>query len=60
MRKAAFCQRLAATRYVSSQNPTPNWNQCYNLMLQSFRGHKIMLDPTEMNINNAQNGILIT
>lgn len=58
MRKAAFCQRLAATRYVSSQNPTPNWSQCYNLMLQSFRGHTITLDPTEMRINNGQNGNL--
>lgn len=48
MRKAAFCQRLAATRYVSPQNPTPNWNQCYALMLQSFPGHKLTLDPTEL------------
>ncbi|KAF2898541.1 hypothetical protein ILUMI_07633 [Ignelater luminosus] len=55
-RKAAFCQRLAATRYVSPQNPTPNWNQCYNLILQSFPGHKIMLDPTEMCSNNVQMG----
>lgn len=47
-RKAAFCQRLAATRYVSPQNPTPNWNQCYNLILQSFPGQKIALDPAEM------------
>lgn len=57
-RKAAFCQRLAATRYVSPQNPTPNWNQCYNLILQSFPGHKIMLDPTEMCANNVQMGRL--
>lgn len=48
MRKAAFCQRLAATRYVSPQNPTPNWTQCYTLMLQSFPGHKLTLDPTEL------------
>ncbi|XP_018334201.1 protein brunelleschi [Agrilus planipennis] len=56
MRKASFCQRLAATRYVSAQNPTPNWSQCYNLMLQSFRGHKISLDPTEMMSTNVQVG----
>lgn len=55
-RKAAFCQRLAATRYVSPQNPTPNWNQCYNLILQSFPGHKITLDPTEMCMSEIQMG----
>lgn len=48
VRKAAFCQRLAASRYVSPQNATPNWNQCYTLMLQSFPGHKLSLDPYEM------------
>ncbi|XP_050306114.1 protein brunelleschi [Anthonomus grandis grandis] len=47
-RKAAFCLRLAATRYVSSQNPNPNWNKCYSLMLQSLPGHKLILDPVEM------------
>lgn len=56
IRKAAFCQRLAATRYVSPQNPTPNWNQCYNLMLQSFPGHKISLDPTEISNGNGHVG----
>lgn len=56
IRKASFCQRLAATRYVSSQNPTPNWAQCYNLMLQSFPGHKISLDPTEMCGENGPMG----
>lgn len=55
-RKAAFCQRMAATRYVSPQNRSPNWNQCYNLMLQSFPGHKIALDPTEMGEGSAQVG----
>ncbi|CAG9766365.1 unnamed protein product [Ceutorhynchus assimilis] len=47
-RKAAFCLRLAATRYVSPQNPNPNWNKCYSLMLQSLSGHKLILDPIEM------------
>ena len=56
MRKASFCQRLAATRYVSPQNPAPNWGQCYNLMLQSFPGHKISLDPTEMCENQIPMG----
>ncbi|KAB0793804.1 hypothetical protein PPYR_13424 [Photinus pyralis] len=55
-RKAAFCQRLAATRHVSPQNPTPNWNKCYTLILQSFPGHKITLDPTEMCHDNQQSG----
>lgn len=47
-RKAAFCLRLAATRYVSPQNPNPNWSKCYSLMLQSLSGHKLILDPIEM------------
>ncbi|XP_017781590.1 PREDICTED: protein brunelleschi [Nicrophorus vespilloides] len=55
-RKAAFCHRLAASRYVSAQNPTPNWSQCYNLMLQSFPGHKLSLDPTEMCTSPHQMG----
>ncbi|KDR24045.1 NIK- and IKBKB-binding protein-like protein [Zootermopsis nevadensis] len=46
-RKASFCRRLAATRYVSAQNPQPNWAQCYQLMLQALSGHKLLLDPTE-------------
>lgn len=46
-RKASFCSRLAATRFVSSQNPTPDWPQCYNYMLQALSGHRISLDPTE-------------
>lgn len=58
IRKASFCQRLAATRYVSPQNTTPNWGQCYNLMLQSFPGHKLSLDPTEMCNGNLQIGSL--
>lgn len=55
-RKAAFCHRLAASRYVSVQNPKPNWNQCYSLMLQSFPGHKLSLDPTDMAQNSTQVG----
>ncbi|XP_060523752.1 protein brunelleschi [Cylas formicarius] len=47
-RKAAFCMRLAATRYVSPQNPSPNWSRFYALMLQSLPGHQLILDPVEM------------
>ncbi|XP_073961512.1 protein brunelleschi-like [Choristoneura fumiferana] len=45
LRKAAFCQRLAATRHVSHNNPNPDWQRCYYLMLHSFPGHKLSLDP---------------
>ncbi|CAK1555670.1 unnamed protein product [Leptosia nina] len=45
LRKAAFCQRLAATRHVSVNNPNPDWRRCYYLMLHSFPGHKLSLDP---------------
>ncbi|XP_045451417.1 protein brunelleschi [Melitaea cinxia] len=45
LRKAAFCQRLAATRQVSANNPNPDWQRCYYLMLHSFPGHKLSLDP---------------
>lgn len=58
IRKASFCQRLAATRYVTPQNQTPNWNQCYTLMLQSFPGHKLSLEPNEMCAGNGQMGNL--
>lgn len=47
-RKAAFCLRLAATRYVSPTNPAQNWSKCYALMLQSLPGHRLTLDPVEM------------
>ncbi|XP_074037146.1 trafficking protein particle complex subunit brun [Leptinotarsa decemlineata] len=52
VRKAAFCLRLAATRYVSPQNPAPNWGRCYALMLQSLPGHNLTLDPVEMRAAN--------
>ncbi|CAG4956680.1 unnamed protein product [Parnassius apollo] len=45
LRKAAFYQRLAATRQVSANNPNPDWQRCYYLMLHSFPGHKLSLDP---------------
>ncbi|XP_044738688.1 protein brunelleschi [Chrysoperla carnea] len=53
VRKASFCQRLGASRYVSQNNPSPNWSQCYNLMLQSFSGYKLSLEPNEMLANQS-------
>lgn len=53
-RKASFCSRLAATRFVSPQNPTPDWTQCYNYMLQALSGHKMSLDPTEFPSDGIQ------
>ncbi|GBP40013.1 Protein brunelleschi [Eumeta japonica] len=46
LRKAAFCQRLAATRQVCPSNPNPDWQRCYYSMLHSFPGHKLSLDPS--------------
>ncbi|XP_063698360.1 protein brunelleschi [Culicoides brevitarsis] len=51
-RKAAFCQRLAAWRHVAQSNPNPNWNASYKLMLESFPGHKLSLEPTEVLTKN--------
>ncbi|XP_076285464.1 trafficking protein particle complex subunit brun isoform X1 [Lasioglossum baleicum] len=48
IRKASFCLRLAATRHVSKNNPNPDWQQCYNLMLQATSGFKLSLDPVDM------------
>lgn len=53
MRKAAFCQRLAAWRHVAQNNTNPDWNKSYRLMLDSFAGHKLSLDPLEVIENNA-------
>lgn len=39
-------------RYVSPQNPAPNWARCYALMLQSLPGHHLTLDPVEMRASN--------
>ncbi|KYN12680.1 Trafficking protein particle complex subunit 9 [Trachymyrmex cornetzi] len=47
-RKASFCLRLAATRHVSQNNPNPDWQQCYNLMLQATSGFKLSLDPVDI------------
>jgi len=39
---------LAATRHVSQNNPNPDWQQCYNLMLQATSGFKLSLDPVDV------------
>ncbi|XP_054742019.1 protein brunelleschi [Anastrepha obliqua] len=51
-RKAAFFQRLAALKYVQHGNPNPDWSQTYRLMLESFSGYLLSLDPMEV-IDNA-------
>ncbi|CAD7000073.1 unnamed protein product [Ceratitis capitata] len=51
-RKAAFFQRLAALKYVQQGNPNPDWSQTYRLMLESFPGYLLSLDPMEV-IDNA-------
>lgn len=53
IRKAAFCQRLASWRHVAQSNTNPDWNKSYRLMLESFPGHKLSLDPLEVIENNA-------
>lgn len=53
VRKAAFCQRLAAWRHVAQNNTNPDWSKSYRLMLDSFAGHKLSLDPLEVIENNA-------
>lgn len=53
VRKAAFCQRLASWRHVAQSNTNPDWNKSYRLMLDSFPGHKLSLDPLEVIENNA-------
>lgn len=47
-RKASFCQRLAAWRHIAQSNTNPDWSASYRLMLESFRGHKLSLEPTEV------------
>lgn len=51
-RKAAFCQRLAAWRHIAQSNTNPDWGQSYRLMLESFSGHKLSLEPTDVLLAN--------
>lgn len=52
-RKAAFCQRLAAWRHVAQSNQNPDWAQNYRLLLESFAGHRLSLDPNEVLQSNS-------
>ena len=51
-RKASFCQRLAAWRHIAQSNTNPDWSASYRLMLESFCGHKLSLEPTEVITSN--------
>lgn len=51
-RKASFCQRLAAWRHIAQSNTNPDWSASYRLMLDSFCGHKLSLEPTEVISSN--------
>lgn len=44
---------MAAWRHVAQSNTNPDWSQSYRLMLESFPGHKLSLDPLEVLKNNA-------
>ncbi|XP_017873060.1 PREDICTED: protein brunelleschi [Drosophila arizonae] len=52
-RKAAFFQRLAALKHVQQGTQTPDWTQSYRLMLGSFTGYLLSLDPLEVLENAA-------
>ncbi|XP_030380620.1 protein brunelleschi [Scaptodrosophila lebanonensis] len=52
-RKAAFFQRLAALKHVQQGSQAPDWNQSYRLMLCSFTGYLLSLDPLEVLENAA-------
>ncbi|XP_068150379.1 protein brunelleschi [Drosophila tropicalis] len=52
-RKAAFFQRLAALKHVQQGSQAPDWNQSYRLMLGSFSGYLLSLDPLEVLENSS-------
>ncbi|XP_055918283.1 protein brunelleschi [Eupeodes corollae] len=52
-RKAAFFQRMAAWKHVGCGQQNPEWAQNYRLMLESFPGYMLSLDPLEVIENNA-------
>ncbi|KAH8263607.1 hypothetical protein KR044_011401 [Drosophila immigrans] len=52
-RKAAFFQRLAALKHVQQGSQAPDWTQSYRLMLGSFTGYLLSLDPLEVLENAA-------
>ncbi|XP_065583206.1 protein brunelleschi-like isoform X2 [Artemia franciscana] len=44
-KKSSFFKRIAAMKCIASQNPQPNWNNCYNLLYEALPGYGISLDP---------------
>ncbi|XP_065355679.1 protein brunelleschi [Calliphora vicina] len=52
-RKAAFFQRLAALKHVHQNSSNPDWSQTYRLMLSSFPGYMLSLDPLEVLETNS-------
>ena len=42
-RKAAFFLRVAAMRCVAPQNPHPNWQMCYSLLMEANFGYSLDL-----------------
>lgn len=47
-RKAAFFQRLAALKHAHQNSSNTDWSQTYRLMLSSFPGYMLSLDPLEV------------
>ncbi len=45
-RKAAFFLRVAAMRCVAPQNPHPDWNLCYSLLIKATYGYYLDLTDT--------------
>ena len=43
-RKAAFFRRIAAMQCVQD-GARSAWEECYNLLLQTFAGYKMSVDP---------------
>lgn len=53
-RKASFFQRLAALKYIHQNAPRPvDWSHSYRLMLTSFPGYLLSLDPLEVLQNDS-------
>lgn len=46
-RKAAFYKRFAALKYVAVHLKSPDWQECYNSLLESLDGYGLTLDPIE-------------
>lgn len=57
-RKAAFYKRFAALKAVSLHLEKPDWEQCYYLLLSSFDGYNLTLDPVvyQQRVNENSSG----